>query len=137
MADEAVVIELYGTNQEGDQRRFTVTDGTAISKGTLLKFADARLATAAAAEDEYIAGVAAMDKEANDGATSISVWTNGIFDMVASSAITAGQSVASSFVANQIKRARGTHSIASGAIIMGYALEDGDAGETINVRLRL
>lgn len=133
MTNEAVKVEL--TNSTGNIRRFTVADGTAITKGTLLKLSDPRTALATAATDTevFAAGIAAEDKEADDGQTSIGVWTDGIFELVASGAIVLGQNIV--FIGqNKVAQAAST---ASGAMIAGYCLETAAAGETVNIRVRL
>jgi len=111
-----------------------VASGVAISKGTLLALSDARTAAAAASFTQPIAGIAAMDKSATDLSTSISVWTNGVFEASASLAIVVGLPVVSSDVANMIAQATST---ASGAAVMGYAMETAADADVINVRLAL
>lgn len=133
MAREAVKVELDGSH--GYIRRYTVADGVGISKGALLKFSDPR--TAAIADSTtgggLCAGIASEEKVASDGQTSIGAWTAGVFDLYASGAIAVGVPV--SFVTgNYVKTAV---SLASGAIIAGYALEAASDGEQINVRLML
>lgn len=135
MANEATKVELYGNNNSGDQRRYTVADAVAITKGTVLQLLDPRTASAAITEKVACAGIAAMDKEASDGSTSISAWTNGVFEMVASDAITIGAPVGLANTANYVFAVGST--AASGAYTIGYALEAASVGETINVRVRL
>lgn len=80
MANEAVIIELLGNG--GDPVRFTVADGTTIEKGTLMQLSsDPRTITASSADGQIFVGVAAAEKVANDGATTLAVYTHGIFDM--------------------------------------------------------
>lgn len=134
MADnELVPIEL--TNSTGFPRRITVADGTAITKGTLLNLSDARTGVKSATEGEAISGVASMDKVASDGATTISVWTDGIFDCYASGAITAGQPIISAGMNNEVKLLTSLGS--SGATCIGYAMETASDKETIACRIRL
>jgi len=133
MANEAVKVEL--TNSTGNPRRFTCASGTTIAKGTLLKLTDPRTASANGASEvgSYLAGIASMEKSDTDTSTAISVWTDGIFEMVASGSITAGYPVKSSN-GNIIEAA--AESI-MGSAILGYALEDATNAETINVRVSL
>lgn len=129
----AVIIEL--TNGNGNQKRYTVANGTQISKGILLQLSDPR--TAALSEAGGIpVGISAFEKEANDGSTSISVWTNGIFDIKASGAVTVGAQVC---LAGQgeVRAATTTQAQASQALIFGTALETATDGEVINVRVNL
>lgn len=133
MAFEAVIIELLGNG--GDPVRYTVANGTGIEKGTLLKLTDPRTAIANSGNNDDLAGIAAAEKVANDGSTSLAVYTNGIFDMKASGAITVGQPVRSSSTANHVAVA--LNDTASGAKVLGYALETATDGEVIAVRVKL
>lgn len=139
MANELIKVEL--TNSTGFPRRYTVANATAISKGTLLTLTDPRTAiavpgTATAAVLNIGAGVAAEDKEASDGLTSISVWTDGIFEAKASGAIAVGAGIVP-VAGNCVAQAPAATLGASGAHIIGYALEAASADEVINVRIRL
>jgi hypothetical protein len=135
MANEAVKVEL--TNSTGFQRRFTVADSAGIAKGSLLKLTDPRTAAQSDGTGDPIAGIAAMEKVAYDGSTSISVYTDGIFEMLASGAIILGQPVKSAAnVANSVMAAYAS-SAASGAQVIGYCMETAADGETVNIRVRL
>ena len=83
MADEAVVVELLG--DRGDVVQYIVADGTAIAKGAILQLTDNRTAAASAA-DKPVAGIAASEKVADDGQTTLGCYTNGIFDLTDSGA---------------------------------------------------
>lgn len=89
--DSAVIIELLG--DKGDPVRYTVADGTGIEKGQLLKISDPRTAAATSADNDPFAGIAASEKVANDGQTSLACYTHGIFDINAAAGITAGERV--------------------------------------------
>ena len=135
MANEWKKVELYGQNNDGDPRRYTVASGVAISKGTLLIIGAERTAAAhATSAGGYIAGVAAMDKSATDLSTSISAWTNGVFEATASGTLTAGHPFKTSTAANQVEVAANT---IIGSAVGGYALETASTGEVVNVRLQL
>lgn len=134
MANEAVKVELYGNNNDGDVRRYTVADGTAISKGTLLTLSDPRTATGSPTLRGVFAGIANMDKEANDGSTSIGAWTNGVFDLKASGSITVGRKVCCAGHGNYVIAAN-QEDAGSYAIIVGTALETASTNEIINVRV--
>jgi hypothetical protein len=134
MANEWVPVELYGTNNDGEKRRYTIADGTSVSKGTLLALSDPRTVTAAVFNSTAFAGVAAEEHAPGEG-TSISVWTNGIFEALCSGAIGCGSPITGAS-ANAVVVA--DYLISSGAAVLGYALEAGTAQtETINVRLML
>jgi len=84
MANEAVIVSLYG-QPKGCPVNFKCADGVAIEKGTLLKLSGGALTevTPSVATDANVpfAGIAAAEKVANDGSTTIGVWTKGIFDI--------------------------------------------------------
>ena len=135
MANEWTKVELYGANNDGNPIRYTCASGAAIAKGSLLILSDPRTGAAhTTTVGGYCAGIAAMDKSATDHSTSISAWTDGVFEAVASGAITVGHPVKSSNEANKIEAA--TNAVI-GSAILGYAMETASDGETINVRLRL
>ncbi len=128
MANEAVIIELLGNG--GDPVRYAVADGVTIEKGTLLKITDARTAIATAADNDPFAGIAAAEKVASDGSTTLAVYTHGIFDLKDSgAAITAGERVSIA----------GTNTISKVAAAdllfadVGIALETASASEVIAV----
>ena len=131
MANEAVIIELLGN--EGDPIQVTVADGVTIEKGTILQLTDPRTGSASSADGEVSIGIAAQEKEANDGATTLAVYTNGIFDLLDSGAgITVGTPVTIGGV-NTIKAAAAGE--AETGDILGYALETASAAESIAVRV--
>ena len=134
MADEAVTIELFG-QPKGIPRRRTVGDNNAIEKGAVLQLIDPNTASGSIVEGGMCAGIAAEEKESGDGATTIGCYTQGVFDLVASGAITVGDAVAMSASINHVKAAPAT--VTSGAAILGYAEETAANGETIRVRLDL
>ena len=121
MANEAVIIELLGN--AGDPISCTCADGTGIAKGTLLQLTDARVASAHSAADEGIIGIAAMEKVASDGSTTISVYTNLIVDITAAAGgVTAvGHLCAASATANMIQAADAAD-ILQGSVV-GMCLE--------------
>lgn len=135
MANEWKKVELYGQNNDGDPRRYTCAAGVTIPKNSLLMLTDPRTVvihdgTIGAA----IAGISAMEKDSADPSTSISAWTNGVFEATSSGAITIGQTFKSSSVVNKIEAAANTD---LGAEAPGYVMETTGDGETINVRLQL
>lgn len=142
MTNEAIKVEL--TNTTGFPRRFTVASNASIAKGTLLSLFDPRTASYASYLSlTRLAGIASMEKENNDYSTSISVWTDGIFELVASGSITVGDNViyaGDATYPNTVKSAGVSTTLmtcASAALIIGYALETAADAEVINVRVRL
>lgn len=58
---------------------FTCADGTGIAKGTVLKLTDPMTVSASDGDTDVVAGIAAEEKIASDGKTTIGVYTRGIF----------------------------------------------------------
>lgn len=58
---------------------FTCADGVNIPKGSVLKMTDPRTAVIADGDTDIVAGIAAEEKIASDGKTSIAVYRAGIF----------------------------------------------------------
>ena len=135
MTNEVTVVEVYGQNNSGDIRRFTVGDGASIKKGSILRLVDPRTASHAVGTGDVFAGIASMDKEAGDGSTSISGWENGDFGMVSSGAILAGNKVKTAGGNNYVMACTSTDMASSLAIIIGDALEAGSDEERIEVRV--
>jgi hypothetical protein len=88
MANEAEVITLLGNNHDGDPISLKVYDSQSIAKGTILAFSGATV-KAASADNDVFCGIAAVTKEASNGETTISAWTNGIFKMYFDAAVVA------------------------------------------------
>lgn len=91
MANEAVIVELLGNG--GDPLTVNVADGTGIAKGTLLKITTGRIAAATSADNDPFIGIAAAEKVASDGSTTLAAYTHCIADIRASAAITVGEKV--------------------------------------------
>ena len=132
MANESTPVNL-GHNG-GNPQDFTVGDGCSISKGDLLRMLDGRTASGVPTAGGACAGIATSDKVANDGATEVSCYQEGIHDMYASGAIIIGSPVSMDLAPNHIKLALNT---ASGAHVIGSANETSSDGEKIEVRLNL
>ena len=133
MANEAVIIELTpGINPVIR----TCADGTGISKGTLLVLTDPNTVAigGATTTGNAFGGIAAADKVASDGSTTIAAHMSGVFDLKANAAaITAGVGVCLSG-ANMIRAAVEADFPVGGVI--GYAEETAADSEVIRVRLR-
>lgn len=72
----------------------TVSESAAIPKGTILKLTNPYTVTASGADNDLFGGIAAEEKIANDGKTSIPVFRRGIFKVEAgSSGVTVGKQV--------------------------------------------
>lgn len=132
MANEAAIRER--SSNPLDIIDFIVADGTGIEKGTILKITDPRTAAASDGAADFVAGIAAREKVANDGRTRLAVHRRGIFDVYASGAIAVGDAVVTDSMANHVKSAAGD---LSGAKRLGFALETATTGEVIQVELNI
>lgn len=125
MANEAIIVELLGdSNKPGNPVRYTVADGVGIAKGTLMKLSgDPRTIEANAGDGDIFVGIAAEEKVASDGKTSMAVYTKGIFTLQETNA---GEIAFGSYVktdgANMIATADEAGAQASKEIV-GMALE--------------
>ena len=130
MANEAVKIEQGIYNA----RRYAINDTVTVTKGALMMLEDPRTASGSVVGTNggAFAGIATMDKVANDGSSVISCWTDGIFDLTchAGAGINAGALVSVSGV-NFIKTASEAEVAAGGCV--GKALETATASEVIAV----
>ena len=72
---------------------FTCANGTGIEKGAILTMTDPMTAATCVANADIVAGIAAEEKIANDGKTSISVYRRGTFKVKASGSIGVGAAV--------------------------------------------
>lgn len=135
MADEAIIVELLGN--AGDPVSYTVADGTTIEKGTVLELTDPRTCKKVSGAGVVIAGIAAAEKVASDGATEIAVYTNCIVELkcAAGGTATLGSYVRSASTDNTITVATTLDNETGKAI--GKALETGSNSEVISVRVLL
>ena len=129
----AVIIELLGNR--GDPLRFTADNtNPSISKGDLLFFIDPRKVSGANLASGASAGVAVADKESADGATSVGVYQNGVFDVVAGSGMAAG---------TLVRISGGNYVLASTAaqflsgMVFGKLLEESTDQEYVACRVNL
>ena len=102
MANEARIVELLGN--KGDPIRFTCADGTGIAKGAIMELTDPRTVVTCTGANTALVGIAAAEKVASDGQTSIAVYTNGIFilDTAAGATAVLGADVVSAGAGNEI-----------------------------------
>lgn len=135
MAREVTKVELYGPNAAGDVRGFDCASGTKIPKGTILKFATARTASASTGTGDVFAGVASADKSATDYSTRVGCWENGILEFTASGTITAGQKVKTADPGNYVMAATDADVTSSYQIIVGTALKSQTTGLRVQVRV--
>ena len=137
---EAVVLNL-----DSDIHYFTVLDGQAIPKGTLLVLsADPRTATMHSptlAVNEIPLGYTVEAKVAGDGLTRIGVRTRGILDLLADGAITFGDLVeisAASGERSSVKTSAAGETFSKTNLrrIIGVSLETASDNEVILILLR-
>lgn len=114
---------------------FTVTDGSGIEKGTILKITDPMTAIITAGDADPIAGIASEEKIANDGRTKIGVYRGGIFKaFCGAGGVTVGLAIVTDTgtgAANELVNAG-----ADDASIIGIALETATDGQTFLFELR-
>ena len=121
----AKIIELLGNG--GDVVRYTVADANAIAKGDLLFVADGRVAAVSNADNQAFCGIAASEKVALDGQTTLGAYTHGIFDIEQLTAVTSTAGERVSLAGKNI-----VSKVAAADILfadVGIALEDAAAEE--------
>lgn len=109
---------------------FQCADGTGIEKGTPLKLTDPMTAIINSGAGDECAGIAAAEKIASDGNTTLPVYMGGIFRGLAGGAITVGDPITIHSVVNEF--------VAAGVNeenIWGYALETASDTHTFLFRL--
>jgi len=114
--------------------QFTVADGTGIEKGAILKMTDPMTAALSDGDGDVIAGIAAEEKIANDGNTSLAVYRGGIFKVLAGAAITVGHALdthSATGAANEVAPAP-----VNGENVLGISLETASDGHTLLMELR-
>jgi len=121
-------------------KRYTCATSTGIAKGTYLKLSGDQTAAAATATDDIFVGFAHADVNmSTDSAfnteTSVTADKGGIYELVASGAITLGAFVKVATPGNYVMQALDADMTASIARVIGKALEEASDGETINVEV--
>ena len=112
---------------------FTVANATGIEKGAILKLTDPMTAIINSGAEDAIAGIAAEEKIASDGKTTLGVYRRGIFKVTTAAAVTAGNALSISATVNKVQHATKT---SVGCKTIGIALETaGGADETILMEL--
>lgn len=132
MTNEAVIIELLG-NPKGNVIEFNCANQLGIQKGTLCKLSGARTCAASTATvGEIFAGIAAMEKVANDGSTTISLYTCGIFDLTMDAVAAPNGSLLKLSGANLVVPMTTADNFLSGAFV-GRVIETAAASDVVNV----
>lgn len=128
MANEAVCIET-----PTKFARYTVSDGTGIAIGTLLKLTDPNTAIATSADNDPFAGIAWEEKTANDGIVEIVAALDGVWDITTTNAAITAGAIVSVGGANLILTTAEADLIPGQ--VVGRALETCSGTEVIRVRL--
>lgn len=119
-------------------KSLTVANATAITKGTVLKLTDPNTASASAAANDIVAGIAYTDKIASNGITQLAVISGPGDELkaVASGSITAGDVLVTADAAfpNYLVTAGAN---ISGSQIIGSSKESASAGETFRYILNI
>lgn len=114
---------------------FIVSNTTGIERGALLKLASPFTASSANGTSDILAGIAAQEKIVSNGQTILAVYKRGIFKMIASGSITAGNAVGS--IAAWTNYVQFAPLTASGSCILGHALETVTNGQTLLVQVNV
>jgi hypothetical protein len=120
------------------KRRYTCATSTGIAKGCFLKLSADLTAAASTGTGDIFVGFAHADvNSSTDTAfnteTSITAEKGAIYELVASGAITKGDLLETAAPGNYVMSLAANTS--SHSIVVGVALEDATAGETINVEV--
>jgi len=111
---------------------FTCADGTGIEKGTLLMLSDPMTVAKVTGAAPVVCGVAAEEKIASDGKTTIGVYLRGIFKATAGGTIAVGAGLIAENGTNEVLTATAA---ADAAQIFGIALETAADTETFQILL--
>jgi hypothetical protein len=119
-------------------KSFTVADGVAITKGTVLKLTDPNTASASAAANDTVAGIAYTDKIASNGITQLAVVTGpgDEFRAIASGSITVGDALVTAIGPTSNYLASAGLNV-SGSAIIGTSRESATVGETFRYVLNI
>jgi len=121
-------------------RRYTCATDTGIPKGTYLKNTDPVTASASVASSDAFIGFAHADVNMSTDSsfnteTSVTADKGGMYELVASLAITINSYVKTCAPGNYIMEATDADMTSSLALVIGIAREEASAGETINVEV--
>jgi hypothetical protein len=125
MANEAILLQEYSLPVN-----FTCADGTGIEQGAILKLSDPNTAALSDGDEDYVAGVLQTEKIASNGTTSASVYIDGVFSVMVSGSVTAGQALATSSSTTGSNILVAATATAVGAKTWGIAREDHSGAAT-------
>jgi len=131
MTNEAVIIELFNG---GRPIRFTCAEATTILKGTHAELTDPRTIIASTTDNAPLVGITAAEKVGGDGSTTVSVYTDGIFDVKTDAgADAAGVLLANSATENILQTADGDDLLQGS--YMGHLLQTSGANTVDALRV--
>ena len=132
MANEFTIIELLGDG--GDPMMYTCAEATTILKGTLAELDSDRTIIANTNAANPVVGVTAMEKVGGDDSTTVSVYTNGVWDCLTDAgADNAGVLLANSAVEQTLQTAAAADLLAGSDV--GHLLEAAGNAEVCAVRI--
>ena len=114
--------------------RFAVQDAVAIEKGSLLELDADRRVIVATTDNAPFVGIAAAEKVANDGALTISAYTDGIFDILSDSGTDVRGSLMAVSAADNVIQTADATDLLQGSYV-GHYLEAGSNAGTEAVRV--
>ena len=135
MADEIIIVTLLGN--QGDPVEFTVVDGVAIPKGTLMQLEDVKIMKKVSGAGVVIAGILGAEKVASNGIVQHMALTNAVILVRCggSGTATLGSYVRSAGSDNTVTVATTLdHETGKG---FARALEDGSNNEWIEAKLAI
>lgn len=121
-------------------RRYTWTSGNGVAKGAYLKGIDPHTASHALGTGDFFIGFAHADVNMSTDSnfnteTSVTADKGGVYELVASGAITVGQYVKVAAPGNYVMAVAQSDMTSSYALTIGVALETATNGEQINVEV--
>lgn len=114
---------------------FIVADAAGIEKGALCRLSGSSMTAATmTATNQAVAGIAATEKIANSGVTTLGIFRRGIARVYLSGSCTIGDALVFGTEVNYVKK-QPNYNTLSGANQIGVALETGTTGSQILVAL--
>jgi len=150
MANEARILEAYGSNSDGRAMRYGCATGNSIPYGTLMQAGDPHLASFAQAwtlgssyTSGAFVGICGFEKDATDSIAEVILLTDVMADLKASGAITAFATVicAGNNEIKEFKPSAFQGTTASEALFLvnsmnvGISQETASDGELVRVRI--
>jgi len=132
MANEATLMV-----RTGEPIPMTVADASAIEKGSIMMLSDPNTCALSTGDNDYVAGILSSEKIANSGTTNVGVFREGIFEILCSGAVTAGQAVMTFSSTGGYNYVTLATANSSGGRTLGIALETTAAGTSERILVEL